>query len=399
VPLLAPLSPDERTTFLVVSLPKKVLSKLAGSLGTAPRGTRIDTLSEWDLAWSLVDYYAEDAEVAEAIDRTLRKEIGPSPLAGAVAAAGGSAAVTELVLASRDPARDLAWALLDSGVEGAGELAARCVQTIIAEYDEADRRARERDEAEAETVPTAPSPADESAREAEKEAARARSERDRALKRVGGLKERLVELEQAVATARRELRTAEEGRTRLEAERGRVVEERDGLRAQLRTGTPAEVTRLREELEVSARRVRQLETELEEARDAEETSGARLRQLEEERAARPVAEGAAAEAERAPGGGPGWAMPIFTGEFYDSIRRWDRRIVRTAFEKINRLAEDWRHPSLRAIPLEGLPDYFRIRVATDVRLIYRPLDGNRIEILSLIDREDLQRYVRQAKSR
>jgi hypothetical protein len=90
---------------------------------------------------------------------------------------------------------------------------------------------------------------------------------------------------------------------------------------------------------------------------------------------------------------------VFSDEFYESIRRWDRKVVRNAFEKIYRLSEDWRHPSLRAIPLEGLPGCYRIRVATDVRLIYRPLDGNRVEIMSLIDREDLQRYIRQAKTR
>ena len=82
-----------------------------------------------------------------------------------------------------------------------------------------------------------------------------------------------------------------------------------------------------------------------------------------------------------------------------SIRRWDRKVVRTAFEKIHRLIDDWRHPSLRAIPLEGLPGAYRIRIASDVRLIYRPLDGGRLEILSLIDREDLQRYIRTAKTR
>ena len=103
--------------------------------------------------------------------------------------------------------------------------------------------------------------------------------------------------------------------------------------------------------------------------------------------------------ERAAGSGPGWSLPVFTDEFYDSIRRWDRKIIRIAFEKIVRLAEDWRHPSLRAIPLEGLPDCYRIRIATDVRLIYRPLDGDRVEIMSLIDREDLQRYIRQAKTK
>jgi hypothetical protein len=39
-------------------------------------------------------------------------------------------------------------------------------------------------------------------------------------------------------------------------------------------------------------------------------------------------------------------------------------------------------------------------VATDVRLLYRRGERqNAIEILSLIDREDLDRYVRQAKTR
>src|SRR5216683_2161722 len=55
--------------------------------------------------------------------------------------------------------------------------------------------------------------------------------------------------------------------------------------------------------------------------------------------------------------------------------------------------------SLRAIALEGLPGYYRIRVATDVRLIYRRGEGNTLEILSLIDREDLDRYIRQARTR
>jgi len=41
-----------------------------------------------------------------------------------------------------------------------------------------------------------------------------------------------------------------------------------------------------------------------------------------------------------------------------------------------------RHGSLRALALEGVPGYYRIRVATDVRLIYRR-DGSRLEVLSL----------------
>jgi hypothetical protein len=407
VPLLAPLGAEQRTTFLVVALPQKTLRKLVGRLGTAPSGTRLDTMSVWDLAWSLVDYYEEDPEVSGLVDRTLRKDVAASPLAGAVAGAGDAEAVTALLLDSKDPARDLAWALLSAAPPEAGPLAARCVETIIADYDEVERRAREEEEAAAqaaaagggEAAAPPPAPVDDEAERTAREAARARSERDRALKRVGGLKERLVELERSLAESRRELKATDEARVRADTERTRLQEERETLRAQLRTGTAAEARRLSDELEAAARRIRALEGDLEEARETESTLAARVRSLEE-RAARPGAGPPAEEPERpAAGAGPGWSLPVFTDEFYESIRRWDRRIVRNAFEKIYRLAEDWRHPSLRAIPLEGLPDYYRIRVATDVRLIYRPLDGNRVEVLSLIDREDLQRYVRQAKSR
>lgn len=400
VPLLTPLDADERATFLVVALPPKVLRKLVGQLGTAPSGTRLDTLAVWDLAWSLVDYYEKDHEVVAAVDKALRRELGDAPLSRAVAADGGAQAVTDLLLRARDPARDLAWALLRAGGGDTGKLAAECVGTIIAEFDEADARARE-DEKQQPEGGEEPEPAgadpSEARRAVEKEAARARSERDRVVKRMGGLKGRLVELEKSLATARRELRAADDARTRLESERKRLAEEREALRAQLQSGTAAEVVRLGEELDASARRVRALEADLEEARESEAQLSVRLRRLAEERAARPAAPGELDE--RPAPGSAGWSLPIFTGEFYESIRRWDRKIVRNAFEKIYRLAEDWRHPSLRAIPLEGLPDCFRIRVATDVRLIYRPLDGNRVEILSLIDREDLQRYIRQAKTR
>ncbi len=95
-----------------------------------------------------------------------------------------------------------------------------------------------------------------------------------------------------------------------------------------------------------------------------------------------------------------WLMPVYTREFYDSLEGWDRRIQRAAFKQAALLAQDHRHPSLRALPLEGLPGYYRVRVATDVRLLYRRGERqNTIEILSLIDREDLDRYVRQAKTR
>lgn len=401
--LLSPLTPDQRTTFLVVTMPVKMMRKLVGRLGTAPTGTRIDGMAVWDLAWSLIDYYENDTEVAAAVDHTLQREIGASPLAAAIAAPGGSQAVTDLLLASKDPARDLAWALLNAPGPDDGALAARCVQTIIADFDAADERARQEEEAAAaQPEPEQPAePVDETAellREKEREAKKATSSRARALKRLDAVRERVVELEQALANARRDLRAEQDARARVAGERDRLQEEREQLRGRLQSGTAAEVGRLTEELETTRRRVRSLEGEVDEARDAEQAATSRLRALEQAASIRPSGAGGGGEDVPA-SGGPGWYVPIFTDEFYESIRRWDRKIVHNAFEKVHRLAEDWRHPSLRAIPLEGLPGCFRIRVATDVRLIYRPLDGNRIEIMALIDREDLQRYIRQAKTR
>lgn len=118
-------------------------------------------------------------------------------------------------------------------------------------------------------------------------------------------------------------------------------------------------------------------------------------------AERPAVTAAQTESEEEPDDAPAaWLMPVYTREFYDSLEGWDRRIQRAAFKQANLLAQDHRHPSLRALPLEGLPSYYRVRVATDVRLLYRRGERqNAIEILSLIDREDLDRYVRQAKTR
>ena len=397
MPLLTPLDPDQRTTFIVVSLPPKVLGKLVGRLGTAPSGSRLDSLSPWDLAWSLVDYYGEDHEVAAAVDQALRRELGDTPVAAAAAAEGAAPALAGLMLESADPVRDLAWALLRSDAEAAREVAPSLVQAIIADYDAAEAAANEEEAAEPETEdPEALAAAGRIASGIVKEAARARSQRERALKRLGTVKERVSDLEQRLSTARRDLRASETVRHRLEVERDRLVEEGKALRGRLQAGTAAEVERLSEELEGAKRQVRSLEADVEEAREAEASLTTRVRALEAQRPARPdTGDGGELGAVE----GAAWNLPILTDEFYESIRGWDRKVVRTAFERIHRLAEDWRHPSLRAIPLEGIPGYYRLRVATDVRLIYRPIDGGRVEILSLIDREDLQRYIRQAKTR
>ena len=388
---LTPLNEDEQATFLVVSLDETVLRQLVGRLGTAPKGTRLDSLSVWELTDTLVDYYASDAAVTAEVDRTLRKQLVPSPLGPAVAAEGGGAAITTLFLESKDPARDLASALLAAERDDDRALAPQLVQTIMAEFDQADERVKS---AKPKTESQIVRDNERLARKAEKEAHRAENQRGRALQRVDDLRDRLVELEQGIAAAKKALRESERTRDKAEAERDKLARDRDALRARLQTGTAAEVGRLGEELDAATRRTRALENDLDETRVREEELVSKLRALEQAGPARPVVtESSAME----PSPGAVWCTPIFTDEFYDSIRRWDRRIVRGTFEKVSRLCDDWRHPSLRAIALEGLPGYHRIRIATDVRLIYRPVDGNRIEVLSLIDREDLQRYIRSVK--
>jgi hypothetical protein len=396
VAVLSPLTENQRATFLVVALPKKVLRKLVGTLGVAPKGTRLDALGEWELADALVDYYHDDAEVAAAVDVALDKELGPSPLAGAVAAEGAASALTDLVLAAKDPLRELAWAVLAHAPKGGGEAAGPLVEAIIREFDQADERARAEAEAAASQPAQAAEVPDPAARAIAKEAKQARAARARALKQVGGMKDQVADLEERLAGARSELRAERTARVEAELAGERAREETRALRAQLAGGAAAEIERLGEALGRAERRLRAVESELEEAREAEATLAARVQTREPDR---PAPIGADESSTERTGGGAGWSLPLYTPEFYDSIRRWDRKVVRNAFEKIHRLADDWRHPSLRAIPLEGLPGHFRIRIASDVRLIYRPLDGGRVEILSLIDREDLQRYIRTAKTR
>jgi len=389
VALLSPLGPEEREAFLVVALREGVLRRLVGRLGTAPRGTRIDAMSVWELAGTLVDYYDDDPEVAGAVDATLRKELGESPLATALATPTAAAAVTTLVLESRDPLRDLAWGLLRAGTPEAGAQAVTVARAILAECDAPPAAAEEAPP----PPPPAPGEAERLAEEMARHVARAERRGERALRRVDSLKQQVADLEERLRIARQEARAAEQAREATVVERDRLVRERDELRARLQAGTAAEVARLAAALEEAGRRERALEADLEEARASAAALEARLRALEHAGPVRPAP--AAEEAPREPGAN--WRVPIFSAEFYESIRRWDRRVLRNAFEKAYRLAEDWRHPSLRAIPLEGLPNYYRIRVASDVRLIYRLREGGQIELLSLIDREDLQRYIRNVK--
>jgi mRNA-degrading endonuclease RelE of RelBE toxin-antitoxin system len=252
--------------------------------------------------------------------------------------------------------------------------------------------------------------------------------------RIAALEARLAERERALEKERAEAegrlaaarRKGEEQREKLQAwlkdaraREAQAVEEaaraREAADAALRGRERAEATLAQAQATdaaAEAQRARALAKDLEGKVTALEARLARQAEREREReAAMEAAEAARtrSEAERPavaadpdePEDAPAtWLMPVYTREFYDSLAGWDRRVQRAAFKQASLLAQDHRHPSLRALPLEGLPGYYRVRVATDVRLLYRRAERqNTIEILSLIDREDLDRYVRQAKTR
>src|SRR5262249_61465545 len=105
------------------------------------------------------------------------------------------------------------------------------VQAVGKELEAADVGAK----AEEVAVPPAgeeepqESEAERATRSMQKETTRALRARERALKRVDTMKDRLLELESGVAAARRELRGSEEARERLEAERDRLARDRDAL--------------------------------------------------------------------------------------------------------------------------------------------------------------------------
>ena len=211
------------------------------------------------------------------------------------------------------------------------------------------------------------------------------------------LQEWLKEARARESAAQEEAARAREAADAARSERERLAAELAAARAEDRA---QELPRLRAEARDLEGKVGALEARLERARERERELAAELERARgAATATAPAAAGAgdADEPEEAPAT---WLFPVYTREFYDSLEGWDRRIQRAAFKQAALLAQDHRHPSLRALPLEGLPGYYRVRVATDVRLLYRrPERQNTIEILSLIDREDLDRYIKQAKTR
>lgn len=407
---LEALSRDQLSVFLYVALTPEETRSIVKERKLGVPGFRSGSLGDVERCDVIADEIRANPPAARAVLDALAKAFEEVPLArtrldGDGAAellylGGGDAALALClwrVLSDRNPeVRGKALPLLDDLAihyfgpaegerppPGPGEAAvddpAAQVEALVAELARTEARLREAEEAAA-------ARAEEARRKAEEQRERLQA----ALREARARESRAVE----------EAARAGDAATGAATELARARAELEALRS---SDAAVEAHRARAEARDLAGKVGALEARLERAREREQELASDLERARAGMAARVNPEPApgASGPEDGEGGDPEtWLFPVYTREFYDSLEGWDRRIQRATFKQANLLAQDHRHPSLRAIPLEGLPGYYRVRVATDVRLIYRrPERQNVIELLSLIDREDLDRYIRQAKTR
>lgn len=397
---LAELGRDALSVFLYVAITPDETRALVKELGLQVPGFRQEALGDVQRCDALADEIRQRPELRERPLALLRQAFGGPPIAGA--ALDPDSARELLVVGDSDHGLALAlWRVLCDPAPAVRAEALSLLEQLAAElYGPAEgggapEPSPERPEEQQEALRRKLS-----ALEAELERERGRVEQGRrkAEEREAKLQEWLKSARareaQAVDEAARARSAAEAvaaERQRLEAELKSAREAADAVEAQraraAQRDAEARADALEARLERSRAREEALERELQASREAPGPAMAAAPVKEEEEG-----EDAAAQAS--------WLLPVYTREFYDSLEGWDRRIQRAAFKQAHLLAQDHRHPSLRALPLEGLPGYYRVRVATDVRLLYRRGERqNAVEILSLIDREDLDRYVRQAKTR
>jgi len=397
LPLFA-LEADWLGGFLELCFADQRLVGLCRELKITTPGYRLEALPPEQVARVLADEYRAAEDVRAPLEQAVREALRSPLFDGRALGREQLGEILEDVLdvmVTGDPLQQLAriaWAALLEPLHAGGAAKSAIdegLRALEAPVRPGPKKAATLDEKAARKEVEA---ARRALEEMKKRAERAERERD-------SLQRQLAE--QRGETAEREQRLAEE-----RSELARLRAEQVSLRAELTRLTAAGDGRALADLRRAEAEARGLTEKLARSEEARAQAEQRLASLEKQpheapRAPAPLdAEGEGEGAEELPSEeeAQSFLLPVFTREFYDSIDRWSRRMQRAAFDKIHRLAEDWRHGSLRALALGGLPGYYRIRVATDVRLIYRR-DGNQLEILSLIDREDLDRYIRQARTR
>jgi DNA repair exonuclease SbcCD ATPase subunit len=397
---LQELERDALSVFLFVGLTPDETRALVKELELQIPGFRTDALSDVQRCDVLADEIRARPEVRRRVGELLRLAFGG--VAFPVTALDVAAADDLLAVGGSDHGLTLAlWRVL---ADPSAEVRARAVpvlEQLAEDYYGPVPAGEEREEAGAGRL-DGEARARVRVQELEKELARA-EERVESARRKG--EEQREKLQEWLREARaRAAQAVDEGaRAREAAGAAQTARERAeaALAAAQATDAAAEAQRARAAVRELEGKIAGLEARIERQGAREAELSTTVEQLEARGRAAVDAPAAPEPHPEEPEEAPAtWLRPVYTREFYDSLEGWDRRIQRAAFKQANLLAQDHRHPSLRALPLEGLPGYYRVRVATDVRLLYRRGERqNEIEILSLIDREDLDRYVRQAKTR
>jgi mRNA-degrading endonuclease RelE of RelBE toxin-antitoxin system len=403
------LERDALSIFLYVALLPEETAELVKSMNLSQPGFRQEALGDVQRCDLLADELRAVPERRAAVVEALRKGLERPVLAGSPLTPAEAVDLVDACMGEDALALAL-WRVLADPDSAVRAEARPFLERLAAHYYAPPSKDRpERSEPEQDPVSALQRERDELTRkledarrkleqaDARAESARRKGEEGRE-KLQAWLKDARAREAQAIeeaARARQQMAEAQRERARLEEE----------LEAARRAEGAVDAQRLRRALDDAAAKAGALEGRLERSRERERELEAELGRLAQPRDAVAAAMEARAVSPEAGDGEPeeapsAWLMPVYTREFYDSLQGWDRRVQRAAFKQAALLAQDHRHPSLRALPLEGLPGYYRVRVATDVRLLYRRTERqNTIEILSLIDREDLDRYIKQAKTR
>ncbi len=385
------LDRDQRSILVYLALPRERAIALLKRLNLTMTGYRPEGLGDIERSDLIADELASYPEHQKTILQALERELGTLP---DTEASLGPAAIHLAPFFAQEAgaAKAIARMLLDTDrdVRQAG------IDLLDALADFYLGEPPEEGEPPAEALPSPGAPGPDPTEPLRRELSRARERAEAAERERTATADQLQEARREAAETQVALGEIRRARAAAEAERDRLRANLDALSS---GHSPVE-QRLRRENDEQRDRIARLEEERRVLRIEKARLEARDRAAPAERPApeppKPPLAGEEETIEEAPAS---WLMPVFTKEYYDSLSGWERRLQRLAFVKAMMLAQDHRHPSLRAIPLEGLPNLYRIRIATDVRLLYRRGEGNVIEILRLIDREDLDRWIKVEKSR
>src|SRR5712691_7466226 len=380
LPLLD-LSSGDLGAFFELCFPDKRLLALCHELKLHTPGYRLEALPPDQVARVLADEYLAAKDVRPHLDGAVREVLRDPVLESREVSAADLGQLLDLLVAG-DPLQHLAriaWRALLAEGEPERRMALEAIDEGVRALDAPAQQKK--------PPRKAPPPGQKEAEEAVKRAERAEREREAMKQQLAQARGEISSREQRLAEQKTELTQVRSEVSRLSAEVARLSAAGEGRAL-------ADARRYADEARALAEKLRGAEEARKASEDRVSQLERRLAQAPQAAVPQPPGEADLPSEEEA----ATFLVPVLTREFYDSIERWDRRMQRAAFDKIHRLANDWRHGSLRALALEGVPGYYRIRVATDVRLIYRR-DGNRLEVLSLIDREDLDRYIRQARTR